>query len=365
MEQNTPYLNIQNTLIHYNWLREQSPCYRYPSPYQQLYDAAISGDTKAKPLNVEINGDKLTITWDEQPIYKSIYDIPSILNQIHSSGRKEISEKNYWDKETLENIPIPQYVIENGYIHDDTWLAKLDNLGFILLKDTDPGTIKSFFGKISLLNQHYFGNTFDLDEKDENENKKDHRQTGEKGGCALPPHNDLTFWGDHKLLQFFYCEKSSPIGGDSILVDGFQVGEKIRQAFPEYFQSLTTTTVEFCLEDPKHQYRFKHPSTIIECDYTGQISNIRFSKRNCRPYFMPSEKASVFYEAYNTFFRYLKDTSNQFTYHIEPNDCLIFQNFRLLHGRTAFDLAHGGRKLHSGYYDWKYFEGRLNYLKES
>ena len=71
---------------------------------------------------------------------------------------------------------------------------------------------------------------------------------------------------------------------------------------------------------------------------------------------------ALFYEAYYAFFNLLRNKENQFQYHLKPRDCVMFQNFRALHGRTAFDLTHGGRNLHAGYYDWKYFKAKLDFM---
>jgi alpha-ketoglutarate-dependent taurine dioxygenase len=360
----TKYIDIQGASFHYSWLREHCPCCRYPSPYQQLYDAAISGDIKAipKPISVEISNNSLTIIWDEQPSHKSVFDIPSLLKHSALGDKKEINKnKVYWNKDILGRYSPPEYSIKNGKISNEHWLSQLQKFGFILLKNTSQKEIKSFLAGVSPLNKSYFGKTFDLNEQ----NKKINENLEKGGGCALPLHNDLTFWGDHKVLQFLYCQKSSQVGGDSILVDGFYVAEKFKQNFPEYFEILASTKVEFCLSDPNYKYLFRNSSMILQCDNAREIDTIRFSKRNCRPYFTDSKKMELFYEAYYTFFNQLKCKENQFHYHLKPKDCLIFQNFRLLHGRTAFDASLGGRKLHSGYYDWKYFKARLDFENTS
>lgn len=354
-------IDIQGNCFHYGWLRDHCPCCRYPSPYQQLYNTAISRDTTEipNPVNVEVDNNYLTIIWDEEPPHKSTFDIPSLLKYSASYHHKNNSRNTRWNKKIINSFPLAEYSIQDGKINDESWLNHLQEFGFILLKDTSLDEMKSFFSRYALLNEDYFGKTFELDEQ--NKNTKANQDFVKAGGNALPPHNDLTFWGDHKLLQFLYCEKSSQIGGSSILVDGFYVAEQIKQNFPEYFEILTSIKVEFCLSDPNFQYLFSHSSTIFECDEVEEIDTIRFSKRNCRPYCMESEKIDRFYQAYYCLFNQLKSEENQFLYHLEPKDCLIFQNFRILHGRTAFNVSLGGRSLHAGYYDWKYFKARLDF----
>ncbi|WP_287287707.1 TauD/TfdA family dioxygenase, partial [Okeania sp. SIO2B9] len=109
-----------------------------------------------------------------------------------------------------------------------------------------------------------------------------------------------------------------------------------------------------------HHYRFCNTATILECDRYGNLTTVRFSKRNCRPH-LPFEQLEYFYQAYHAFFRYLKKPDYQYQFQLKSHNCLLFQNFRILHGRTAFDPALGNRKLNSGYVDWNFFVGRRNF----
>ena len=45
-------------------------------------------------------------------------------------------------------------------------------------------------------------------------------------------------------FKVFHCLRQAPIGGESILVDGFSVAEKFKKSYPEYFQILQTTPIE-------------------------------------------------------------------------------------------------------------------------
>ncbi|EAW34383.1 TauD/TfdA family dioxygenase [Lyngbya sp. PCC 8106] len=68
-----------------------------------------------------------------------------------------------------------------------------------------------------------------------------------------------------------------------------------------------------------------------------------------------------FYEAYSQFFRYLKSPDYQYHFRSEAGNCRMVQNFRVLHGRTAFDANSGPRHLESSYVAWDYFTARENF----
>jgi gamma-butyrobetaine dioxygenase len=60
----------------------------------------------------------------------------------------------------------------------------------------------------------------------------------------------------------------------------------------------------------------------------------------------------AFYDSYRAFAEVIARPELQLTFRLEPGDCLIFDNTRLLHSRTAFsDSAAGSRHLQGCYAD--------------
>ncbi|NER99746.1 MAG: taurine catabolism dioxygenase TauD, partial [Symploca sp. SIO1B1] len=66
-------------------------------------------------------------------------------------------------------------------------------------------------------------------------------------------------------------------------------------------------------------------------------------------------------DAYSTLLRYLKSPKYQYCFKLMPGDLLVFQNFRILHGRNAFVANSGHRELTVAYQSWDYFSGRHNF----
>lgn len=65
---------------------------------------------------------------------------------------------------------------------------------------------------------------------------------------ALPAHTDTTYFTDPAGLQAFHLLSHTPspgepaaTGGESLLVDGFQAAEKLRELDPKLFEALATT----------------------------------------------------------------------------------------------------------------------------
>ncbi|NEO16202.1 MAG: hypothetical protein F6K59_28780 [Moorea sp. SIO3F7] len=52
----------------------------------------------------------------------------------------------------------------------------------------------------------------------------------------------------------------------------------------------------------------------------------------------------------------MKSPDYQYCSRLKAGDCLVAQNFRVLHGRTAYDTNYGIRHLEGAFLDWDYFK---------
>lgn len=177
---------------------------------------------------------------------------------------------------------------------------------------------------------------------------------------GLPPHTDLTFWYSHHVAEFIYCVKHEATGGQTLVVDGFCVAKDFQKEYPEYFKILAETPVQFWRVQHEHQYFFRPVKPIIELDNKGDVVAVRFSHKNCTS-ILPFEQIEIFYEAYRTFSSYLNNRDRQYRFRFEAGDCLLVQNFRVLHGRTKFDPQSGPREMKVAYIEWDYFVARNFY----
>ena len=75
----------------------------------------------------------------------------------------------------------------------------------------------------------------------------------------------------------------------------------------------------------------------------------------------PPADVVAFYASYRQFAELIYDPSAQVTFKLDPGDCVIFDNTRILHARTAFDSG-GGRHLQGCYADLDSLASCLNVL---
>ena len=101
--------------------------------------------------------------------------------------------------------------------------------------------------------------------------------------------------------------------------------------------------------------RVDHLGRLLRC-------NLNEGTRQC---FLgvTADKTQEMYEAYYSFSKRLTDPKNMFLHKLSSGEIVVFDNDRVLHGRTGYTLAEGmGRCLESTYIDWDVARSKLNVL---
>ena len=350
---NSSFVTVRGKRFHYIWLRDRclSDKSRHPDSWEKLAQES-EHISSPEPLSIEERDEKLIIEWNENPPHRSIFPISWLLRHAYDPQPQSSSEEIIlWDKAKLEAKPIEIYDANSTNV--SLWISQLFTLGFVILSNLKAENLDSFLSSIGSIRDTEYGKIVTA--------------TVGKGLSstvkALPPHNDLTYCSSHRLVQFIYCSEIHATGGESLVVDGFHVAQKFRQDYPDYFKILVETPLNFWRVQHEHQYFFNSNQTIIELDRDSNLTAIRFSQKNCMPH-LPFEQIESFYQAYTAFSRYMNNLDYRYCFRLQAGECLLMQNFRILHGRTAFDPNSGSREMRVGYIDWDYFLARHFYQQE-
>ncbi|MGW1052712.1 2-trimethylaminoethylphosphonate dioxygenase [Streptomyces sp. NPDC002521] len=162
------------------------------------------------------------------------------------------------------------------------------------------------------------------------------------------PHTDNPYRDPLPTIQLLHCLTNAAAGGDSGLVDGFHAAVTLRREQPEAFDLLTRTPVTFRYADSGADLSTSAP--LIGLDPLGRIKQIRFNNRSMRPIALEPDRIAAFYQAYRAFAELLYRPTAQLSFRLEPGDCVIFDNTRILHARSGF-TADGARHLQGCYAD--------------
>ncbi|MBO1351998.1 MAG: TauD/TfdA family dioxygenase [Hormoscilla sp. GUM202] len=351
--QNERFINVAGKRFHYTWLRDNclNSKYRDPESWEKLDDIS-DRPSCPEPLSVEERDGELIIDWNETPSHRSIFPISWLLKHNCDPSPAPLNEPVVlWDKAWLEANPVEKYDTRSST--PESWMSQLFKLGFVILSNIAPEDLDEFVTSFGPVRNTEYGGIM--------------TQTVAKDLAAsthgLPPHTDLTFWYGHRVAEFIYCVKHEAAGGQTLIADSFRVTKDFQEQQPDYFKILSETPVQFWRVQHEHQYFFRPVRPILELGDRGEVAAVRFSYKNCTP-ILPFDKIEGFYEAYRAFSSYLNNPDYQYRFRFESGDCLLVQNFRVLHGRTAFDPASGPREMKVAYIEWDYFQARYFYQRE-
>lgn len=121
-----------------------------------------------------------------------------------------------------------------------------------------------------------------------------------------------------------------------MLVDGFYCAQQLKQHYPDDFEVLSKLKVEFNFFK-EGVYDLRYQSPIIELDKSGNFVQIRFN-----PYHkvnldhLSYDDICHYYKAIRNFTKIIQDKSNENWISLRQDQVLLFDNFRVLHGRAAF-----------------------------
>jgi gamma-butyrobetaine dioxygenase len=226
----------------------------------------------------------------------------------------------------------------DSYLADDAvraaCLEAVATLGFALLRDLPmkPGTVLRVAKTFGFVRRTNYGKLFDV------------RVVADPANLAftsraIPPHTDNPYRDPVPTLQLLHCLRDASLGGDTGLVDGFAAAAALRRADPASFAVLTATSWPFGYRDKETELRARAPLIALTPD--GRITAVRLNNRSMGPLRLPYEQAEAAYAAYRAWAALLGRPEFLLTMRLTPGDCLVFDNTRVLHARTAFAAAEG------------------------
>ena len=367
MKENQSFVIVNNQRFHYIWLRDNclSETSRHSTSFEKLYDFSEEKEYP-KPKSVELTDKELRIDWDEDPPHRSIFPIewlmafaydensPECYNYRHKEAQSRYPEEILWNRTLLESYLSKP---ENSSIGVDRgWKDLLFRFGFSLIHDLTPQQHQDFMASIGPMLYTEAGAFYDLESKP---GANDLGYTSHE----LTLHTDFVHINYSHLLTSFYMVENESKGGESTLVDGFRVAQYFREQYPHYFQLLAQTPIQFRQFYTDLQYFYNKSIPVIQLNTDGELVSINFAHFHGCNWNIPFDLMEEFYQAYATFFKYLKNPDYQYCFRLEKGDCLLMNNNRILHGRKSFDIGSGKRLLRLGYLVWDHVIGRENFQK--
>ncbi|MGO9426344.1 MAG: trimethyllysine dioxygenase [Steroidobacteraceae bacterium] len=326
-----------------------------PDTQQREVDTfAIPVDIAPAELQISEGGRALRVVWKHDG---SVSVLPAgfLWGIAQNDGRETAPRRRLWDRAVMaQALPTMTHAdIMSGSGGLLRWLSMVEKYGFALASGMPP-TIEAteeLVTRIGYVRETIFGGMWDFTA---NLAFKDTAYTS----AAIGPHTDGTYSIDSPGFQLFHCLKFDGIGGESTLVDGFKVAEQIRRTDPMAFEILSTVRVPaHYLGDGVH-LRAEHP--VIGLDHNGDFVQIAYNNYDRAPFRLPTPRMNAFYRALKLFNQLINDPANEITMRLAPGTALLFDNWRTLHGRRAYQ---GFRRLCGAYLNKEDFDSKLRVLR--
>jgi gamma-butyrobetaine dioxygenase len=151
-------------------------------------------------------------------------------------------------------------------------------------------------------------------------------------GGPVAPSTHQPFRDPLPTVELVHCLDDAAEGGESILVDGFHAAAVLRARDPAAFTVLASSEVTFAYSGATAEFRATRP--VIGLDRRRRIREIRLDANYMQPLRMPPAEIVGFYAAYRAFAEVLRRPGQPLNFMLRPGDCLIFDNTRILNGRS-------------------------------
>jgi len=288
--------------------------------------------------------DTVTITWGDG--HRSHYDVDLLLRHGDRDGKVEGMGRyrpELWDSrlsEHLSRFSFDQVLVDDQSLF--TSLKALRDHGIMMLTgvpSTPEDTLK-IAARYGPVRETSYGKVFDLI------SKPDARVAGETSRAQIP-HTDEPFRYTPPGFIFFHAIKvGAGSGGTSLMVDGFHIAETMRSKTPDLFEILTRRGVTFQREHAGEVF-FSAEAHVISLDMAGAVTGVRFNDRSLAPQIADLKEIEGILDALAEFTTLACEPANQFHHQLQPGEMLVFDNHRILHGRTTFDPSVAVRHLRS------------------
>jgi trimethyllysine dioxygenase len=175
---------------------------------------------------------------------------------------------------------------------------------------------------------------------------------------ALGAHTDTTYFTDPAGLQMFHLlSHTEGTGGASLLVDGFNAAYRLRQESPQSWDTLASVPILWHASGndgititPSHRFPVLNINgNTGSSQGTESLLQVRWNNDDRGLVPIPAnnlESAAKWYDAARKFDEILKRDDMRYWAQMKPGRPLIFDNWRVLHGRSAFS---GKRRICGGY----------------
>ena len=354
---NVEFDDGHRTELHPFWLRDNCECDEcvHPQTRERTLDT-FALDPQVAPASVATEGDTLSVVWSDG--HHSDYSLRRLRERCPCGSCDEADPpRRPWGAELAAALPEVDY---GAVMEDDDGLRQFvdtvwtDGVAFVREAPTNEEALRALAQRVGHIRATNFGPDFHVEAMVEPNNVA-------YTSVELRPHTDIVNHEHPPGVQFLHCFVADAPGGESTLVDGFWVADRVREEAPDDFRLLCDVRIPYRFHDADHDLRVAAP--VIGLDADGGYREIRFHNALMAPLRLPLDQIEPVYAALRRFDAIARSAAAQIVVRLRPGDVMVFDNRRVLHGRRAFDPGGGHRHLFGLYVDAHEWRSRMRVLR--
>jgi len=309
----------------YFWLRHNCPCCVHETTKERiLCPSQVALDIRPKDMWM-VDDAHIRLVWEDGHV--SDFALAWLWDHAYARDA-QVSEIQAQDLSLIEvfydDCAADLVAVCDRYLNEK---------GAVLVRECPLDTealIACLTQDVFTLRDSHFGYVEDL--KTDNTTNKNTDQLGYTN-AAVNLHTDQPFIENVPRFQLLQCIQTADEGGESLLADAQQVAYYLRDLDGDAFEALTKMPVVFHRKQKNFESKTCYPILSFQSDKFFQVrsSYFTFAPQSCA--FDQMEK---WYRAYQKFVGLIEDPAYQFRVLLQPQDFILYDNFRMLHGRTTF-----------------------------
>ncbi|KAF3347003.1 Oxalate decarboxylase oxdC [Verticillium dahliae VDG2] len=325
--------DLPSTEVPAGWLRDRCPQSTSPSSGNKNFatgevpvDIAIESVRQDSEGNWEITWRNNIPRFVADGINTSVFTSGQLRRALHTEFASRdlavlqhhtVPTASQWNRRTLypREVSYADWMAGEGHFAAAVTELAESGLVFITGVPRDHDSVRTMALQFGALKETFYGNTWDVVSKPRAENVA---YTSEYLGL----HSDMLYLHSPPKLQFLHCLENKAVGGESLFSDAMRTAAEMMVHTPDLAAALAETNLGWHYDNGGFFYEQARPART------------RFA---------------AWHAAASTFQHMLEEDGNMIRRRLREGDCVVFDNRRVLHGRTAFDPASGGRHLRGAY----------------
>jgi alpha-ketoglutarate-dependent taurine dioxygenase len=358
-------LNGRKWTLDYAHLRDSCTCPRCVDPSTKQRNIQTTQlPLDIQPHSYEFKDGSLLLQWNNDisgfdKDHTSVYSkqqLAALCPKSHSTPSDKY--RIHWDRELFEMNS--RKIDWNDYINNEELFAEcmrdLSRYGLVILSGVPESRdmVEKVATRMGPLRNSFYGETWDVRSVPQPKNVAYTDQ-------FLNFHMDLLYMRDPPGYQLLHCLRNSCSGGESLFSDAFRAAEYFHSKSRGEFRTLSSFEVNYGYNNMNQSYANSWPTFELLPESKRGSDRMGLDHVNYSPPFQApfrrtgdrdwNRKYREYVKAAGKFAQIIEDPAYMYEFKLNPGDCVIFENRRVVHARRAFDTSSGERWLAGAYVD--------------